>query len=67
MGLCEPGEQTAGFPSPFVRDDASQVGESPTSSWSVVDIRAIDLSDYIENVLSLLGENINILFCNNYL
>jgi hypothetical protein len=53
VGLCEPGEQTAGFPFPFVRDDASQVGESPTSSWSVVDIQ-----DYLSPDIKALSFNI---------
>jgi hypothetical protein len=42
---CEPGEQTAGFPFPFVRDQARRLGESPTSDWGRVGLEDFDSWD----------------------
>ncbi len=51
---CEPGEQRAGFPFPFVQDDASQVGSSPTSNWGRIDAEDLlspDIKAFWSNVL----------------
>jgi hypothetical protein len=51
---CEPGEQTAGFSFPFVRDQAHHVGESPTSAWGRVgleDFESWDIKPFSFNIL----------------
>jgi hypothetical protein len=51
---CEPGEQTAGFPFPFVHDQAHHVGESPTSAWGRVgleDFKSSDIKPFSFNIL----------------
>lgn len=37
-GTCKVGEQTAGFPFPFVRDQERNFGSSPTGGWGRVGI-----------------------------
>ena len=49
-GFCEPGEQVAGYPFHFVRDQGL-TGSSPTNYWY-----KLDWGDY-------LGPNLNLLTC----
>jgi len=51
---CEPGEQTAGFPFQFLRDQAHHVGSSPTSAWGRVgleDYTSKDIKPFSFNIL----------------
>jgi hypothetical protein len=51
---CKPGEQRAGFPFPFVQDNPSQVGSSPTSNWGRIDVEDLlspDIKAFWSNVL----------------
>jgi hypothetical protein len=54
LGACKPGEQIAGFPFPFVRDQESHVGSSPTSAWGRVgleDYTSADIKAFSFNIL----------------
>lgn len=54
LNTCKPGQQTAGFPFPFVHDDPSQVGSSPISAWGRIDIQDFlfpDIKAFCFNVL----------------
>ena len=54
LGACKPGEQTAGFPFPFLRDEAHHVGSSPTSAWGRVgleDYTSFDIKPFSFNIL----------------
>lgn len=53
-GTCKAGEQTAGFPFPFVRDQESHVGSSPTHAWGRVgleDYTSPDIKAFSFNIL----------------
>jgi hypothetical protein len=52
--LCEAGEQTAGFPFPVVRDQAKNLGSSPTSGWyraGAEDLTSQDIKPFSFNIL----------------
>ncbi len=51
---CEPGEQTAGFPFPVVRDQVKNLNSSPTSGWyraGAEDLTYQDIKPFSFNIL----------------
>jgi hypothetical protein len=52
-GTCKLGEQTAGFPFPFVRDQESNFGSSPPQGWG-----RVGFEDYLDPDIKAFSFNI---------